>query len=440
MYRSIVLFCFALSVGCEGCNDLNKEDKESSALTPRPSLSESQVLLKKSNAKQSGNHPEETIESDGIGDLEAPKKVENAQRVAKVPEHKQAVVLLHGLARISSDFACMIKAFKKMFPYATIIALKCLNKDSNKGKFSSPSSKLSIKEQAKEAYEEIKSAVPYGSHLVLVGHSQGGLRAFSLIKEYGSDLKNEYGIVIDHLITIATPWKGAPIFDHINDVKKFNQKFGEIEEDLNAIQAGYADAVRGYFFKKFPNLAENHPTLYKNLALVAMKVSEVMRMLRDIKWISTQGVLDLNPKSDFISHYVASGLKEIDVPITAIAGVLTDFSKLFESFPFFIEGPRLQKLNATYAELIGGDPNCAHDMLLPVDTQHAVGLAPKNFKCITVEGACHGNKVGFSVKRGLSELNNKEVIQKVVESIEETFYEQKEKEGIEKGAEAPLAA
>lgn len=45
---------------------------------------------------------------------------------------------------------------------------------------------------------------------------------------------------------------------------------------------------------------------------------------------------------------------------------------------------------------------------------------------------CHVNKVAVSVKRGLSEFN-KEVIQGVFESIEEAFYEEKEKTFVGEG-------
>ncbi|TSJ80636.1 hypothetical protein [Cardinium endosymbiont of Dermatophagoides farinae] len=234
-------------------------------------------------------------------------------------------------------------------------------------------------------------------------------------------------ITIDGLITIGTPWNGAPVMEHIKEVKKFQQRFKEIEATLNAIEKNYDKAVIKYFFRFNPGFAKAWPSLYEIAVPYFMKKN-------------CPGAADLEPKSKFISEYVASNLKEVDVPITAIAGVLTDFSKLFDPFPSSISKQALDKLNATYAELIGGDPNCKHDMLLPVATQHAEGLVTKNFKRITVDGACHGNKVGITVKRGLSELNNQAVIQEVVKAIEETFYEQQEEEVVDKKAEIASAA
>lgn len=350
-----------------------------------------------------------------------PNKIKKLKGIAKVEETKQAIVLLHGLHRLSYDFATMEASLKQAFPHATILASTSLNKDSNKkgvlNSFDSPTTSRCITDQAKSVYEEIKAKLP-GKHIVIVGHSQGGLRGFALVKEYAYDLKKE-GIHINHLITIGTPWKGAPVMDHMKDINQFQKEFKKIEPTLDRVEKNYGKAVIKYFFKFMPKLAEKWPTLYS--VAVTYFIDKIC-----------PGAAALDPESDFIGCYVPSGLKEIGLPITAIAGVLTSFSDLFDSFPS-IDAKELHKLNATYARLISGNERCEHDMLLPVDTQHAEGWTTKpNFKRIKVYGACHGNKVGVTVKKGISELNNRNVIQKVVESIEGTFYESKEELFIEK--------
>ncbi|WP_243517365.1 MULTISPECIES: triacylglycerol lipase [unclassified Candidatus Cardinium] len=432
IYRFSLVFCFSLIVSCSGksCSDKHKKNELSTAVEPR--ILDPPVL--KEHTAQQNNKSKRTDEQnlDVSDELEISRKgAKNIKRLAKVTEDKQAIVLLHGLARISSDFNAMIAILEKRFPHATIVALKSVNKDSNNQKSASLSSKLSIKQQARLAYEEIKAKIPFGSHLILVGHSQGGLRALVVAKEYEARLKRECAITIEQLITIGTPWKGAPIFQHIKRAKTFNEKFGKIAITLDKIQPNYSKAVRGYFFKKAPELAKHHPNFYGKAAPFLMKFSQI------------DGIADLDPESDFIRNDVVSSLKEVDWPITAIAGVLTDFSELFDTFQYPISAKALTELNATYAELIGGNPNSEHDMLLPVATQHAEGLGTRNFKRIKVYGTCHGNKVGVSVKRGLSELNNKAVIEKVTESIEETFYEYKEEKEevvVEQGVEAAPAA
>lgn len=129
------------------------------------------------------------------------------KRVASVKEDKQAIVLLHGLHRVPYDFHAMQAALKQKFPRAIVVALASVAKDlSKKGSFSpSPTLALSIKEQAKLAYEEIKKKIGCGKHVVLVGHSQRGLRSFTLVKQYRHHLKSEDGIMINQLITIGTP-------------------------------------------------------------------------------------------------------------------------------------------------------------------------------------------------------------------------------------------
>ncbi|WP_342265110.1 alpha/beta hydrolase [Cardinium endosymbiont of Philonthus spinipes] len=413
---------------CSGSQNKNEKPSSSSQgslLAPQAPL-KGMCLSQKVN-KQAPTDVSNINDSD---DFEpSTKKVNNSGRVAKVPEVLQVILFLHGLHRLSYDFEKMKADLQKKFPDAKILALKCVNKDPNKQGHLEPSPTLefSIQEQAKRAYEEIKKRVPRGSHIVLVGHSQGGLRAFTLAKEYGSRLESEDEIFIDKLVTIGTPWKGAPIMNYIKNIKKFKEQFDKIETTLNRIKKGYSKAVRGYFFKVMPGFANSWPWLYEKLVPYIMEKKYL-------------GAANLDPGHYFIRDYIPSALKEIDLPITAIAGVLTDFSKLFAPLPSSILSHELAQLNATYAELIGGDAQCEHDMLLPVATQHAEGLATKNFKRIKVYGACHGNKVGVAIKRKFSELNNQEVIDKVAESIEEVFYEEKEAVDIAAAGSLPSAA
>lgn len=351
----------------------------------------------------------------------APKKKKlKTVKVAKVEERKQAIVLLHGLNRISYDFDIMKAALQKAFPYATIVALKCVDKAPKKWGLSL-SMKLSIKEQAELSYQEIKAVLGRNRHVVILGHSQGGLRGFTIIKEYADKLKEELGITIEQLITIGTPWTGATVMDHLNDPNVVNQQLDDCKDTLEKIDEKYRKGIVRYVLKT--SLAENFPFLVKYLG----------QRIVD----TTQGAADLKRDSDFIQNYVQKGLKEINVPIKAIAGVLVDFSKLFDYFPSSISKQELEKLNRTYAKLIGGDPMCEHDMLLTVATQHAEGIDKKDFKCIKINDVCHGNKVGISVKKGIAELDNNKVIQTVTEITENVFYK---KEQVEVEDTTPTAA
>ncbi|HLP35129.1 MAG TPA: hypothetical protein VK133_04035 [Amoebophilaceae bacterium] len=347
-----------------------------------------------------------------------PKKRIKTVKVALVPPEEQAIVLLHGLHRLSYDFLKMEQRLKEKFPKAAIVALKSLNKESSGKKNSfSPTMVLPIQEQATLAYEEIKSVLVRNKQVVVVGHSQGGLRGFAVVRNHGHPLAKDQSIVIRKLITIGTPWKGAPVMNHLSNPHGAIQELNKVKKTLNKIEDMYSKHLTRYILKT--SIAENFPFLFKHLG-------------RNVIDRKTPGVAELRLDSDFIKNFVATGLEQVTIPIRAIAGVLVDFSHLFSPFPSTLKKQELQKLNKAYATLIGGNPTCEHDMLLPVETQHAEGLRKRDFKTVKIYGACHGNKVGLSVKQGLSELNNDKVIQAVIALVEESFYEEKQiEEGVE---------
>jgi pimeloyl-ACP methyl ester carboxylesterase len=414
IYKFGFIFCFLLNTSCGSNESFSKKSETGTTILLAKESEDQRGYKRKRNTKDAQREHAKNIQVQN--DIEPlPKKAKQIKtiKVAIVQPSEQAIVLLHGLNRLSYDFDKMKQRLQQRFPGATIIALQSVSKDSrqNGPLYFAPSMALPIREQAKLAYEEIKSVVGHGKHLVIVGHSQGGLRGFTLIKQHCNHLKNEVGITVKKLITIGTPWQGAPIMDHLNDPNGAIKKLGKMKTTLNKIREGFSKDVTKHVLKT--SLAENFPFLFKHLG-------------NDLMNKKTPGAADLKPGSDFMRNYVAKGLVQVKIPIRAIAGVLMDFSQLFHPFPSHINQNEFKKLNCAYSELIGGDPNCEHDMLLPVRTQHAEGLSKHDFKCIKVYGTCHGNKVGLSVKKGLSELNNEQVIQKVIALIEETFYEEKQ--------------
>ncbi|MBX9890569.1 MAG: hypothetical protein K2X94_04830 [Amoebophilaceae bacterium] len=337
---------------------------------------------------------------------------------------QQAIVLLHGLNKGSSDLKTMKQSLEKAFPYATIIALESVAKDPNKSSLitPAPSVALPIRKQAHLAYKEIKAKVGKDKQLVLVGHSQGGLVAFAMAKTYGQTLNREQQICIKQLITIATPWKGAPVMQHLYNKRKTRATLETLTPILHKIKQGLHKDITQRTIKIpkiIKSLLQNFPFLYDYLVSTLL----YCRML---------GIADLKPTSDFIQNYVAKGLKDFNIPIKAMAGVLVDFSHMFDPFPAYITKAELEQLNATYGTLIGGSPTCEHDMLLPVDTQHAIGLLTRDFECIKIVGTCHGNTLGLPVKEGMAiipvktgiaELKHEGVTNQVIQLIQETFYQ-----------------
>ena len=336
-------------------------------------------------------------------------------QVPLVKPDEQAIVLLHGLNRISFDFQIMKKRLAEAFPKATIIALESVNKDiTKKGSlYLSPTVTLSIEEQADKAYQEIKEKLGKNKKMVIIGHSQGGLRGFALAKNHAKKLSNEAKIDIKKLITIGTPWKGAPVIQHICNQAEMEKTLTAFKPTLKKIDERFPGHIQHHILK-LPKTIEminrTFPFLYRNFA----------KNLIDGKIL---GSADLKPDSDFIRNYVGKNLKNFTIPISAIAGVLTDFSQIFDHFTSDdITQSELEKLNHIYARLIGGSADCEHDMLLPVDTQQAIGVEKNNFECIKIMGTCHGNKVGMPVKKGVPELHHETVIKTVIALITDTFY------------------
>jgi len=342
---------------------------------------------------------------------------------------EQAIVLFHGMNKSSREFRIMEEKLAYAFPKAKIIALESVNKQAHKNRFLNPAPTLtlSIHEQADLAYKEIKKKVAKGTELVLIGHSQGGLRAFTMVAQYFKKLQDEEQMVIKQLITIATPWKGAPAIKHIYSRQHRDKaKLNTVVAMLSKIEEGL-DKQASYRFVPIPQMVKylvkyfhhNFPWLYNYLVR---------------NWIERKmpGVVDLTPESPFITHYVAKKLPTFPIPIKAIASVSVDFSQLLHPFLIHFTKNELFLLNSTYAELIGGSADCEHDMVLPIDTQHAIGMEKNDFVCIKVAGACHGNKLGIPNKKGISiirvpihlpQLNHEKIIKQVIALIDSSFYD-----------------
>ena len=329
-------------------------------------------------------------------------------RVAKFgDEANHAIVLLHGLNRSSYDFKVMMEALRHKFKKTQIIALTSRDKIASKHKNTtlSPSMRLPIKEQARQTYEEILQKIKKGTHVLLVGHSQGGLCAFTVLNEYGMQLKNA-GIIVEGLATIGTPWKGVPVMKYLGHPEDLNESFAPLKATLRKINPIVDQKMKKHLVKAPFN--ETFPFLVK-LSMASLAL----------------GASDLYMDSNFIKSYIAKELQTTTVPIMAIAGNQRDFSKIWANFPKKLKGGKeLENLNNAYAKLIGGDSACKHDMLLPVSSQHAeeVKVNEGLFKRKIVDGACHGKKVGITVKKDKPELHHPQVIQEIVEFCEEVFY------------------
>ncbi|MDD9139999.1 MAG: hypothetical protein NQ127_03715 [Candidatus Cardinium sp.] len=308
---------------------------------------------------------------------------------AKPTKHvnQQLIVLLHGLYDQGTTFNSAKQQLKKAFPTASIIALT-----SAEGPLSAT---LPIKEQAKVAFEELVSKIDdiQNKSIVLIGHSQGGLRAYALLKQYKA-LLNVKGI-----ITLATPWEGVP--GTRVDGSMLKQHLTEpVLQDLRmlALHLGYSEDIL---------INQLNISVQQNQAVLLLP-----------------GAKDLKMDSLFLDEIKRALIHE-KVPVWAIGGIQNDFGALL---------PRKIKhkfiaLNSMYTFFIVGQNALStsyHDMKVPLYSQHAqhvVSKGKKNFKRIKIKNVFHSTHVWpkLNVPVGRHMLAHPDTLRKIITCAKEAF-------------------
>ncbi|CCM10554.1 exported protein of unknown function [Cardinium endosymbiont cEper1 of Encarsia pergandiella] len=265
------------------------------------------------------------------------------------------ILLFHGLGNRAASFNTMKKKLEQAFPTASVVALA-----STEG---TKSISASIEEQTVINFEELSAKVKDldQKSMILIGHSQGGLRAYSFLKKYGH-------LNIKGLVALATPWEGIPgarvdseMLSHhltvpvLNDLRKLSVDLGYAETDLE---------------KKL---------------ILNVQVNQAVCLC--------PGAKDLIEGSAFLSE-VKQSLPNVPVPILAIGGGQTDFSALLTKR----KRHRFKALNDMYTFFVVGKKhlNQYHDMQIPLYSQHALNMLPKskyNFKRILIKDAFHSTHV-----------------------------------------------
>jgi pimeloyl-ACP methyl ester carboxylesterase len=295
--------------------------------------------------------------------------ITNAQQIIK--SNQQVIVLLHGLINTNA-----LKSLEKKLA-ATFSHLKIifLNRDNSLA--------LSIPNQAKYTFEQLKNLGLTDQEMILIGDSQGGLVAFELFNTYQKELKLK-GIIANH-----TPWQGTPgtqkIEKAVNEIRKF------LEQQLLHFPLAHQEGI-----KKKIDLLTAH-ILFQNL----------------------HGATDLNPDSPFIKK-VAQLLPNISIPILSLSGNVDQFGKaiidtmhtklnyqkniLIDNLIANCLTPCKQKWDYFIGE---GSPN---DLLVPIASQMATQINFDNtlFKTHYITGYHH-----FS-----SMSNTPEAYDMIVKSIE----------------------
>ena len=230
--------------------------------------------------------------------------------------------------------------------------------------------------------------------VVLIGHSQGGLRGHALLRTFGNQID------VKCLVTIATPWEGAPIV--MRPVEELLEFIALIRRSKLYAMVGLANKIGG-------------PVPYVPPDLIAQVLKERFRYMQDA---GHRGLGDMKPNSPFLQE-TAKRLPHNTTPVLAVAGGpsslvdagLPQASGLLRRWADYILEPYTQKMS----QLIGDQE---HDLLIPVYSQlarHVAKGAPLFFRHL-VPGAIHGHARNNKLRSALQE--HPQAVSKILAFIE----------------------
>lgn len=294
------------------------------------------------------------------------------------------ILLFHGICSGPIVFNTMKGVLERRFPGATVVALSSVR--------GYKSLWLPITMQSRSCFFEAKRKVVDLNKrpVILIGHSQGGLRAYDFLRRYRSLLS------IKGLVTIAAPWEGVPGAK----VNKYILDYALSRDVLEDIKV----------------LADN--LSYQDKTLVHCLYKE-MNKNQWLQWF--YGAKDVICGSRFLKD-VESSLKSENCPILAIAGGGGNFEDLVPGCQ--LDLPTLNKL---YAYFVTGSIRSSeydHDMWIPRYSAQALNVVSperENFKRVYFKGLFHTWKVWsfIPVPREKQILLNPGVSDKIIEAIEQ---------------------
>lgn len=261
-------------------------------------------------------------------------------------------------------------------------------------------SKISIENQARDAFLNIKKY--YGGRkyeIILIGYSQGGLRAAHLLT-LNQQANNPLNI--KGLITLATPWEGAPIATITPDyVKRFLQK----------------KPVQAFL------------TLVKNTSDVQIEdlIQTAQKQFFDEQHYPTDqpGVQDMVPQSSFLKNTKAD-INDNRIPILAIAGKYNHIEELFRvglggSSNYANHMSKLSPfiISSFYARVFIGSRE--HDMVVPVESQLAKHFTCPYIKRVLIEDAIHDELPGLVIPKNKIIYNHSQSINSIIGFIQSNF-------------------
>jgi len=259
----------------------------------------------------------------------------------------------------------------------------------------------SIEQQAADAFITLKNSYAASQYeLILLGHSQGGLRAAQILtlnKQTGNPLD------IKGLVTTATPWEGAPAATITKQT--VNNYFSTLPANFFLTSAKYI----------YPASVHLSNTI------------EVNRFFDQNFPTHKPGITDLVPGSSFLVK-IANNLMDSRLPILAIAGSNGDLKTLllrsglhtqYNIHPYFLHA---LPLNSTYRHIFAGGLRQEHDMVVPLSSQLASNIRKdNNFKTHIIRDAVHDFLPGLNLVPDQVIYTHPVCIEKTINFLKEHF-------------------
>lgn len=319
------------------------------------------------------------------------------------------IVLCHGLTSHPKAFKKLKKELESCFSDADVIALESVQNTDNKD-LDQPTVVTSVPEQAQKYFRELKEKIPKEElehrPMVLIGHSQGGLRAYSLYDQCKNDLN------IKGIISLNTPWEGSPLLQATNElVHSLMQDPAALDEmkDFSKKCNEKADWMKTRLDDMLKHWKDLQNTKYYLGGLV-----NLMPEPRQNKWLFG----DIHQK-----------LRKECLPMLAIGGAESHFKNCVlqpTDHDFQIMTEKWSKLvcgiNAKGKAL-------QHDMVVPLYSQLALNVVTEdseNFERYIIKDALHDNVFRDDDNKNI--LNHIKMHKKVKDFIERVLPDQEQVE------------
>ena len=303
-------------------------------------------------------------------------------------EPKHLFLLFHGLGNHAASFNTLKKGIEKEFPTASVIAFKSVE--------GIKSLQFSTQEQAEMNFKELQDKVPNltNKSIILIGHSHGGIRAYTFLQKYQDQLH------IKGLVALSTPWEGAP-GTRVNQDLLTTQLTPEVLSDLRILseQLGHpADKLEKQFILEVNN-------------------NQMICLL--------PGAKDMLDGSPLLSE-IKQMLPQEETDMLFVAGGQSDWGALVPKPAKRLKLPALNKMYKFLAVGEGSPKDDIHDMKVPRYSQHAkqiLSRRKKNLQRVFVKDAFHDTHVltVIPVPRHKDILSHPRTIKAVIRFAKKNF-------------------